>query len=80
MPRYHIKVYRDGAKERLFRYRVELHDSEKKSIHPYNEKPTRVAYDWCAYQFMINRTAKKLVKEQLGKNNEKLVSRFRLVV
>ena len=78
MANYHIEVYRDGAKARMFRYRVELHDADKTSPLPYNEKPTRVEYDWCAYRFMIDRTARKLLKEQLGKNNEKLVTRFRL--
>lgn len=28
MPKYHIEVYRDGAKARMFRYRVELHEEK----------------------------------------------------
>ena len=79
MPKYEIEVYLDGAKSRMFRYRVELHDTGKVSNLPVCEKPTRVAYDWCSYRFQIKGKVRKMVKEHLGTQNEELVTRFRLV-
>lgn len=68
MPKYHIEVYEKDVRNRMFRYQVELHSSET-SI---------VKYDWCSYKFLINRTARKLIRDQKAKDNVRLIQRFEI--
>lgn len=71
MPKYHIEVKEKDVRNRMFKYEITLHDSTRKQIYDFQRDYTQVAVDWCDYKFRIKRTARKLLRKQLEKDNAK---------